>query len=103
MKPNTGRHEEALPSARGIRRACSRELYRTSKRLNKFIPTELMKQAEELYLKKVMLDLPYIAQNGSNKRLLADWFEEHAAEEIAALWGLEMKQVAHAFRSAFGG
>lgn len=103
MKPNTGRHEAPLPTARHIRRSCTRELYRTAKRLKKPIAPELMKRAEELYLKKVMLDLPYIAQNGSNKRVLSDWFEEHAAEEIAVLWGLEPEQVATAFRSAFGG
>ncbi|WP_058303183.1 hypothetical protein [Gorillibacterium timonense] len=103
MKSNTSKHDAQIPKARHIRRACSRELYRTAKRLSKHISAERMEQAEELYVKRVMLDLPYIAQNGSNKRLLSDWFEEHAAEEIAALWELPPKQVADAFRSAFGG
>lgn len=103
MKPNTGKHETPLPNARGIRRACSRELYRTAKRLDRYIPAERMKEAEELYMKRVMLDLPYIVQNGSNKRLLCDWFEEHAAAEIAELWEQDAKQVAQAFRAAFGG
>ncbi|MEO3943810.1 dehydrogenase [Gorillibacterium sp. CAU 1737] len=103
MKPMNNKHEAPLPTARHIRRACTRELYRTAKRLPKHIPAEAMQKAEEAYRKKVMLDLLYIVQNGSNKSLLADWFEEHVADEVAALWELEPKQVAAAFRAAFGG
>lgn len=100
---NKGRHEKPLPNARHIRRSCGKELYRTVKRLKKYIPPELQKQAEELYVKKVMQNLLWIAENGSNRKLLADWFEEHVASDIAVIWEVDKDVLARAFRESFGG
>ncbi|WJH37077.1 dehydrogenase [Paenibacillus sp. CC-CFT747] len=104
-QPGKEKHADpnSIPSARKIRRACSKELYRTIKRLKVWIPPEQVLQAEELYYKKVILNLPFIVENGSNRKLLADWFEENAASDIAKLWNLEPGAVASAFRNAFGG
>ena len=103
MKVDQGKHDKPLPSVRQVRRACGRELYRTAKRLGKWITPERMEQAETFYFKKVVLHLPYIVKNSGNKKLLADWFEEHAATEVAAMWEVEPKAAAIAFRQALGG
>lgn len=103
QKINQGKHEKPLPNARQIRRSCEKELYRTVKKLKRYIPPEQIKQAEEVYVKKVMLNLLWIAENGSNRKLLADWFGEHVAPEVAVLWDVETTALARAFRDSFGG
>jgi len=99
----TGKHERPLPSPRQIRRTCGKELYRAVKRLGVYIPPDRMKAAEELYFRKVALHLPYIAENGSNRKALADWWEENVSGEIAELWEVDRRRLADAFRRAFGG
>lgn len=103
MNTNQAKHDKPLPNARAIRRSCSKELYRTVKKLKAYIPADRVKEAEELYVKKVMLNLLWIANNGSNRRALADWFEEQVAPDIAALWDMEPQAVSRAFRDSFGG
>jgi hypothetical protein len=95
------KHLKPLPSLRHIRRACQRELYRTSKKIKTFITVEQMKAAEEIYVKKVILNLPWIAENGSQRKKLADWWEENVSAEIAALWSIEPVKLAKAFRDSF--
>jgi hypothetical protein len=97
------KHKQQFPSARAIRRACNKELYRTAKRLKSWISPSQMEQAEELYVKQVMLNLPFIVDNGSNRKALADWWEEHVSPDIASLWNVEPAALNHAFRDAFGG
>lgn len=97
------KHNKPLPNARKVRRACNRELYRTIKRLKIWIPPEQIVKAEELYFKKVLLNLPWIVENGSNRKGLADWWEENVCPEIAPLWNVEPQILAKAFREAFGG
>ncbi|MBC8080465.1 MAG: dehydrogenase [Gorillibacterium sp.] len=103
MKVDNGKHDNPLPSVRQVRRACGRELYRTAKRLGKRITPEKMEQAVTCYFKKVVLHLPYIVKNAGNKKLLADWFDEQMAIEVAEMWEVEPKAVAVAFRQALGG
>ena len=103
QRVNKGKHEQELPSARTIRRTCNKELYRTIKRLKRYIEPELVVQAEKLYYHKVAMNLLWIAENGSNRKLLADWFEQHVAPEIASLWQVDVTQLAAAFRDGFGG
>lgn len=97
------KHKQQYPTARGIRRACSRELYRTAKRLRTWISPEQMKQAEELYVKEVMLNLPFIVENRSNRKALADWWDEHIGPSVAPIWGIDQAKLNQAFRDAFGG
>ncbi|CAH1221229.1 MULTISPECIES: dehydrogenase [Paenibacillus] len=92
-----------LPSARGIRRACSKELYRTAKRLKTYISPDLMQQAEELYYKKVIENLLWIGENKDNRKLLCEWWNENVCPDIAALWETEEAPLQEAFRQAFGG
>lgn len=104
MNPgNKMKHDQSLPSARQIRRTCSRELYRARKKMGGYITPDLIKQADELYYKKVMLNLPYIAEHGSNRKLLADWFDENVCGDVAALWNVEPNALGKAFRESFGG
>ncbi|MBO2945522.1 hypothetical protein JJQ72_16210 [Paenibacillus sp. F411] len=91
------------PSPRGIRRACSKELYRTVKRLKTYIEPELVKQGEELYYRKVIGNLIWIHENYSNKKLLCDWWDTEVSAELAELWQVPEKALQGAFRSAFGG
>lgn len=97
------KHSQNLPTLRKIRRACNKELYRTAKRLKLWVPPDRLAQAEELYLKKVVLNLQFIAENASNRKLLSDWWEENVCAEIAELWNVEQEPLARAFRDAFGG
>ncbi|WP_336784933.1 dehydrogenase [Paenibacillus sp. MMO-177] len=103
MKSTTQKHTSGLPSARKIRRACSNELYRTVKRLKVWIPKEKMEQAEDLYYKKVVMNLIFIAENEKNRKVLSDWWDENVAGDIAELWEVDVEKLRWAFRDAFGG
>lgn len=98
-----GKHEQDLPSPRKIRRSCQRELYRTAKRLAVFIPPDKIAAAEQLYYRKVIEHLLWIAEHGSNRRLLADWWADNVAGDIAELWQVDRGKLVAAFRSGFGG
>ncbi len=98
-----GKHEQDLPTIRKIRRTCNKELYRTVKRLKTWIPPERVEEGEKLYLRKVVGNLLWIAENGSNRKLLADWWAEHVAPELAELWEVDEQQLSRAFREGFGG
>ncbi|GIP41161.1 hypothetical protein J31TS4_44410 [Paenibacillus sp. J31TS4] len=100
---NKEKHAQELPTLRSVRRACSRELYRTAKRLKVWIPPDKMEEAEKLYLKKVAGHLVWIAENNSNRKLLSDWWRDNVADDIAALWNVEKEPLVKAFREAFGG
>ena len=95
--------ENPLPSVRKIRRACSKELYRTLKRLNKWVSPDKIEAAEKLYVQKVAANLLWIVENQSNKKAQSDWWEEHVSEEIAQLWEVDKAQLCSAFRDAYGG
>lgn len=95
------KHTRPLPSLRHIRRSCQRELYRTIKKLKTFINEEQIAAAEQIYTKKVVLSLPWISENGSNRRKLADWWEQNVCAEIAELWHVEPKTLDKAFRDSF--
>jgi hypothetical protein len=103
MLKNGEKHKQELPSARKVRRSCNKELYRTIKKLNKWIPPEKVAEAERLYFTKVVPNLLWIAENGSNRRKLADWWADHVAPELATLWDVEPERLVKAFRDSFGG
>ncbi|XEC97717.1 dehydrogenase [Paenibacillus tarimensis] len=103
MKPSNVKHQPNYPTARKIRRACSNELYRTVKRLKVWIPPEKVAEAENIYFKKVILNLQWITENHSNRKLLSDWWDENVSAEIAELWNVERSRLCGAFRDAFGG
>lgn len=97
------KHTSPLPSPRSIRRACGNELYRTVKRLKVHVPSPLFNQAEELYVRKVIGHLLWIHENRSNRKALADWWDEAVSEDIATLWNVDIERLRCAFRRAFGG
>lgn len=97
------KHKQDLPTARKVRRSCNKELYRAMKKLKLWLPPDKLSAAEELYYKKVIMNLPWISENGSNRKLLADWWEENVCPEIAALWDIQPSTLARAFRESFGG
>lgn len=97
------KHDKELPNLRKIRRSCNRELYRTAKRLNLYISPQQLREAEQLYYKKVCLNLLFIAENGSNRKLLSDWWEENVCPDIAQIWNVDAARLGKAFREAFGG
>ncbi|WP_458124086.1 dehydrogenase [Paenibacillus sp. Z3-2] len=92
-----------LPSARGIRRACSKELYRTAKRLKVYVSPERMKEAEECYYRKVIANLLWIGENRDNRKKLCEWWNTDVSAEIAALWEVDVEPLKDAFQHAFGG
>ena len=92
-----------MPKARGIRRSCQKELYRTAKRLDVWISPDKMAAAEKLYFRKVVENLLWIVENGSKRKILADWFEKEVAQDIAEIWEVPTEVLARAFRNAFGG
>lgn len=103
MNNKPGKHATSLPTPRKIRRSCSKELYRTIKRLGVYIPEERIKQGEELYYKKVIGNLLWIGENISNRKVLADWWDESVSAELAELWQVDRAALSKAFRHAFGG
>ncbi|ANY65356.1 dehydrogenase [Paenibacillus sp. BIHB 4019] len=103
MKPTAQKHDSSLPTARKIRRACSNELYRTAKRLKLWVSKEKLDQAENLYFKKVAVNLLWIHEHKSNRKLLADWWDENVSAEIAELWETDREKLSEAFRESFGG
>lgn len=98
-----GKHQTALPTPRKIRRGCSKELYRTIKRLGVYIPQDQLEAGETLYYKKVIANLLWIHENSSNRKLLADWWDKEVSPELAELWSLDRETLSNAFRAAFGG
>ncbi|MEK5477842.1 dehydrogenase [Paenibacillus sp. FSL R5-0407] len=103
MNNKPGKHASPLPTPRKIRRGCSKELYRTVKRLGVYIPEERIREGEELYYKKVIGNLMWIAEHTSNRKVLADWWDEAVCPELADLWQVDRETLSRAFRSAFGG
>ncbi|MFF2158721.1 dehydrogenase [Paenibacillus chitinolyticus] len=104
MKNKTNeKHKPQIPNARGIRRSCSRELYRTVKRLKVYISPKKIEEAEKLYTRKVAQNIAFIVEHSDNRKVQADWWEEHVAPEIADLWGVNADTLSKAFRSAYGG
>ena len=104
MKPSTAqKHASAYPSARKIKRACENELYRTVKRLGVYIPKDRLELAEKLYVQKVFLNVQWIHEHASNRKVLSDWWDENVSADIAALWEVDQSKLCAAFRSAFGG
>lgn len=97
------KHKQMLPNRRTIRRACGRELYRTAKRLNIWISPEQMEQAEELYVKEVLLNLGFIVEHSSNRKAQADWWGEYVSPLIAPIWNVEPALLNQAFRDSYGG
>jgi hypothetical protein len=97
------KHTAQLPSPRGIRRACSRELYRTVKRLNVYISPDNVEKAEKLYFQKVIGNLMWIYEHRSNKKKQAEWWAEAVAPEIASLWGVDEAALIHAFKDGYAG
>ncbi len=97
------RHQQEVPNARKVRRSCNRELYRTMKKLKIWIPPEQMAEAEKIYFRKVTEHLPFIVENGSNRKALCDWWDENVCADIAKLWNVESDILSKAFRDAFGG
>lgn len=103
MKVGKEKHAAALPNPRAIRRACAKELYRTLKRLRHFVPADLLEQGEEMYTKRVIGNLEWITRNRSNRKMLADWWDEAVCGDLAELWNIERTRLSQAFRDAFGG
>ena len=103
MKSNAQKHTAGHPTARKIRRACSNELYRTAKRMKVWISKEKIDQAEAIYFKKVILNLTWIVENESNRKVQSDWWDENVSAEIAELWEVDRSKLCAAFREAFGG
>ncbi|WP_018754067.1 hypothetical protein [Paenibacillus sanguinis] len=101
--PAKSPNSNSLPTPRKIRRSCSKELYRTVKRLGLFVPEEKLKEGETIYYKKVIGNLLWIGENISNRKLLADWWDEAVSPELAELWGVDQQRLSAAFRAAFGG
>jgi len=92
-----------LPNARTVRRACNRELLRAVKKMKIWVPPEAFAEAEKLYFAKLVSNLAWVAENGDNRKKLADWWEREVAPDIAALWKVDAGKLSKAFRDAFGG
>lgn len=97
------KHTAQLPSPRGIRRACSRELYRTVKRLNVYVSPPDIEAAEKLYFQKVIGNLMWIFEHRSNKKKQAEWWAEAVAPDIAKLWNVDEAALVRAFKDGYGG
>lgn len=97
------KHTAQLPSPRSIRRACSRELYRTLKRLDVFVPQDRIEAAEKLYFQKVVGNLLWIFEHRSDRKRQAEWWAEAVAPDIAELWGVNTDLLVKAFKESYVG
>lgn len=103
MKQGKEKHNQSYPTARKIKRACNKELYRTIKKLKIYLTPEQITKAEQLYLTKVTMHLQWLAEHESNRKAQADWWAEHVAPETALLWNVDVSKLATAFRDSYGG
>ncbi|MDQ6421156.1 dehydrogenase [Paenibacillus sp. LHD-117] len=103
MNKHDQKHSSGLPTARKIRRACSTELYRTVKRLKVYVAKDKIEQAETIYFKKVVLNLPWIVEHKDNRKAQSDWWDQNVSAEIAELWEVDRVKLSEAFREAYGG
>ena len=103
MRFESEKHNAPRPTLRTIRRACANELYRALKRLKLHVPADKVKEAEAIYVRKVIGHLEWITDNRSDRSKLADWWDEAVSEDIASLWGVDRARLSRAFRDAFGG
>lgn len=95
--------KQQLPSARKIRRACNKELYRTVKRLKVYIAPDLLEQGETLYFKKVIGHFIWITEHQNNRKAQCDWWDKEVLPELAALWEIPEPKLSAAFRESYGG
>lgn len=95
------KHKPTLPSARGIRRACNKELYRAVKKLKTWIPPQQIEEAEKVYFRKVVENLLWISEHKDNRKAQADWWVENVCPEIAPILGVTEEQLGRAFRDSF--
>ncbi|GGF95753.1 hypothetical protein [Paenibacillus abyssi] len=68
-----------------------------------WVPQDRLESAEQLYFKKVILNLQWITENHSNRKLLANWWDDNVSAEMAELLNVDRKRLCEAFREAFGG
>lgn len=92
-----------LPSARKIRRACSKELYRTVKRMKLYIAPDLVSQGEDLYYRKVIANLLWVTEHQDNRKAQCDWWDTEVLPELSELWNVPAAKLSSAFRDAYGG
>ncbi|MFD2115421.1 dehydrogenase [Paenibacillus yanchengensis] len=97
------KHDPKLPTARAIRRACSKELYRTIKRLKVWIDDEKIAAAEQIYVQKVAHHIIWIVENQQNKKAQANWWAQEVSAEIAQLWNVDQQALIAAFSHAYTG
>lgn len=103
MREQFTQHNPELPTARSIRRACQTEIYRTIKRMKVYIAPDKLKQAEQLYYKKVASNLVWIHENRSNRKIQVEWWEENVLDDLVAILEVDREKFAHAFRTSYGG
>lgn len=103
MMRSNEKHTAQLPSPRGIRRACSRELYRALKRLDVYVPQSKIEEAEKLYYQKVIGNLMWIFEHRSDRKKQAEWWSEAVAPEIAKLWEVDEERLIRAFKDGYAG
>lgn len=103
MKHQDVNNSPELPTARKIRRSCQAELYRTLKRLKVYIPPQKLKEAEQLYFKKVASHAVWLHENRNNRKKQMDWWDENVCEELVAVLEVDRDQFAAAFRASYVG
>ena len=91
------------PTARKIRRDCSKELYRALKRMDVYVKESKLKEAELYYAKMVATHYLHLADLNKQRKKQVEWWKEHCSEQIATILDVNHEQFVQAFTQAYLG
>jgi len=91
------------PTARKIRRDCSKELYRALKRMNVYVNQDKIKEAELYYAQMVATHYLLLADLKKQRKKQVEWWEEHCSGKLADILELNHDQFVQAFRRTYLG
>lgn len=89
------------PTARKIRRDCSKELYRALKRMNVHVEESKLIEAEKYYTKMVITNHPTMRELHNNRNGQVQWWNEHCSEQLALILEVEHSAFVEAFTKAY--
>src|SRR5690606_41032830 len=100
MKHTTKTKLYDIPTARKIRRDCSKELYRAIKRMDIYVSQDKIEQAERYYAQMVATHYLHLRELNQRKKQV-EWWEEHCSTKLAELLEVDQQLFIQAFKRAY--
>lgn len=101
MKHTQGASANDYPTARKIRRDCSKEIYRALKRMNVHVEQSKLTEAEQYYTKMVITHFQVIRELSKNRKNQVQWWDEHCSEQLSVILGVDRTAFVEAFTKAY--